>query len=156
MRSWQVLTLSLLAAAGCGSGTESSERPEKPARPAQLEIVAGDFSFDLEPVIVATGDVETTLINKGEQIHQAAFYRLNDGVEYDEFERSILEDDSLIPQLAEGGRAGVVRVVSPGDTYVRPSDELPAGSYSVICFIKDPETGKNHFELGMIARFEVR
>lgn len=148
--------LLLLGVACAGSGdTATSSGPSPEGRPARLKIVATDFAFAPDRSTVSSGEVETVLVNKGRQPHQVGYYRLDDGVDYETFVKKVIKDDSMIPQLAEGGRAGVLRAVYPGDSYVRPSDELGPGTYALICSIRDSDSGRMHYELGMIERLEV-
>ena len=156
MRALRLALIPVVLTAGCGGSTDEPSATKANPTPSRVEITADDFTFEIEPTSVEAGNVQTRLTNIGEQVHQAGYYRLNDGVGYDDFVEQIAADDSLIPRLAEGGRAGVVRVVYPDDSYVRPGDELTPGTYAVICSIADPDTGKNHYELGMIARLEVK
>ena len=151
VRMW---VLSLIVLGACSTNAE--EPPAGMEGPAKLEVTAVDFGFELDREEIPAGVVQTVLINRGRQGHQAGFYRINDGIEYEEFVREIQKDDSQIPQLAEGGRAGVVRVVNPGDSYTRPGDELEPGTYALLCSIRDGKTGKNHYELGMVARIEIK
>ncbi len=149
--------LLLLLSVACGGAGDtaatSGDSPEAP--PARLKIVATDFAFALDRPTVSSGEVKTVLVNEGRQPHQVGYYLLNDGVDYETFVTKVIKDDSVIPQLAEGGRAGVLRAVYPGDSYVRPSDELGPGTYALICSIRDTDSGRMHYELGMIERLEV-
>jgi hypothetical protein len=146
----------LLLGAACGGAGTASTSPEAPAaQPARLNVVATDFGFALDRPSIPAGEVSTTLDNEGRQPHQVGYYRLDDGVDYETFVKEVVKDDSMIPQLAEGGRAGVLRAIYPGDSYVRPSDELTAGTYALICSIKDARSGRMHYELGMIERLEI-
>lgn len=150
------LVLLVLLGAGCGAGgSASTDEVSTEARPTRLEVVGTDFAFELDRSTVPSGEVSTVLVNEGRQSHQVGYYRLNDGVDYDVFVEKVVKDDSMIPQLAEGGTAGVLRPVAPGDSYVRPADELSPGTYALICSIRDSDSGAMHFELGMIARLEV-
>lgn len=156
MRGWQMLVVPLLLGVACGSAADPTSKAEPVLSKAKVKVVASDFRFEVEPSSVPGGEVETTLVNNGHQAHQVGYYRLGDGVEYDEFVQKITKDEASLPQLADGGRQGVMLGLASGETYVRPSDDLEPGSYALICSIRDPNTGKNHFQLGMVAPFEVR
>lgn len=147
-------TLLLLLSACGGSEAAPKSDTEEPAR-SEVSIVAVDFAFEMSTGEIPAGEVETTLINEGKEPHQAGYYRLNDGIGFDEFVAEITADDSMIPQLASGGVAGHMRGLSAGESGVRPSDTLEPGTYAVLCSIRDPNTGKNHYELGMVARLDV-
>lgn len=145
----------LLVMGACGNGSAEPSGDEEPGS-SSVEIIATDFAFELSPSTVPAGEVETILVNEGVAPHQAGYYKLDDGVSYEDYIDAILADDSNIPQLSSGGgSAGHMRPLRKGDRGVRPGDELEPGTYAVLCSIRDPETGKNHYELGMVARLEV-
>ena len=150
-----VLFLLLSVACGSAGGTAASSGDSPADPPDRLKITASDFGFALDRSTVSSGEVKTVLVNEGRQPHQVAYYRLDDGVDYETFVKKVIKDDSMIPQLAEGGRAGILRAVYPGDSYIRPSDELGPGTYALICSIRDTHSGRTHLELGMIERLEV-
>ena len=143
----------LIAMAGCGN--EKAPTEPDAASLSKIEIIATDFAFELSEDEFPAGPLETTLINEGEAAHQAGYYLLNEGVTFEEFMAAVLEDDRAIPQMATGGRAGHVRGLSPGESGVRPGDDLEPGTYAILCSIRDTESGKNHYEIGMAATFEV-
>lgn len=149
------LVVLLLAMPACGGDPLANSEPAEPAAKTEVNIVATDFAFELAPDQIPAGSVETTLINEGKEPHQAGYYRLNDGVTYQDFVIAIKKDDSMIPQLARGGGWGHMRSLSSGDSGVRPGDDLEPGTYAVMCSIRDPESGKNHYELGMITPLTV-
>jgi len=144
--------LMLVTMVACGDGSASEEQDEVVT---DLEIVATDFAFQLSSSSVPAGPVGTILINEGKEPHQAGYYLLDEGVTFEDFMEAVLEDDSAIPQLASGGRQGHMRPLAGGEDGMRPAEELEAGSYAVLCSIRDPDTGKNHYELGMAAALEV-
>ena len=155
---WRAVGLiaTLVAVSACGEGTTPvSDAPKAPVTTA-VNIVATDFAFEISPQSIPSGVVETTLVNEGKEPNQAGYYRLNDGVTFEDFVAAITKDDSMIPQLAESGGAGHMRGLSGGETGVRPGDDLEPGEYAVLCSIRDPETAKNHYELGMTASLTVK
>lgn len=148
------LVVALFLSACAGSPTEGRDGAGADAEPFLLEITGDDFSFEL-PETVPAGPLEIRLENVGKEPHQALVYKLNDGVEYEEYLKSVLEDDSNLPALSR--RVGGVNYgISPGVTETQvQSDPYEPGTYAVVCFIKETASGKNHYELGMIARFTV-
>ena len=150
----RVASLPLLVLAGCGGGSEPETPDANEAPQTALTITTTEFAFSLEPESVPAGTVTTTLENNGKQSHQALFYLLNEGVSYEDFVAKATKDDTQVPQLASGGRDGVGRGGNPG-TSVEHEDELESGTYAVICFIRDPDSGKSHFELGMVAELKI-
>lgn len=153
-----VLLLSLLAGA-CGDGgnlaTEAGSSGDDASEERfLLEIVADEFSFDMAESVPA-GHVDVRLENVGKQPHHALIYRLNDGVAYDEFSDAVMKDDSQFPALAEkvgGVDKGVLSGQSPID---KANEPWEAGSYVVVCFIRDTKTAKSHYELGMMSELTV-
>lgn len=150
------LVAALIVIPACGGEPSADGEAAAAPTPTEVRIVATDFAFEVSPASIPAGVVETTLVNQGQEPHQAGYYRLNDGVTYEDFVAAVIKDDSMIPQLARGGGAGHMRGLSGGETGVRPGDELEPGNYAVMCSIRDPETGKNHYELGMIAQLTVK
>lgn len=148
-----VLAVILIAMAGCGNDEATTEPGERGL--SKIEIIATDFAFELSDDEFPAGPLQTTLINEGAEAHQAGYYLLNEGVTFDEFMAAVVEDDKAIPQMATGGRAGHVRGLSPGESGVRPHDDLEPGTYAILCSIRNIESGKNHYEIGMAATFEV-
>lgn len=155
---WQAagLVVALIVIPACGGGPSADGESAAAPTTSEVRIVATDFAFEVSPQSFPAGVVETTLVNEGSEPHQAGYYRLNDNVTFGDFVAAITKDDSMIPQLAEGGRWGHMRSLSGGDTGVRPEDDLEPGNYAVMCSIRDPETGKNHYELGMITQLTVK
>lgn len=154
---WRATALiaALILVPACGDGSPQAGDGPEPSTTAQVTIVATDFAFEVSPPSVPAGAVATTLVNEGREPHQAGYYRLKEGVTFEDFVTAITKDDSMIPQLAESGGAGHMRGLSRGETGVRPGDDLEPGDYAVLCSIRDPKTGKNHYELGMTALLTV-
>lgn len=149
----------VLAATACGGadGSSTQTAATEEAELTRLEIESFDFGYEISPDPVPAGEVETVLTNVGKQPHQVLLYRLNDGVDFDEFKEQVMEDDSVLPQLAEGGTDGMRKALGTGDTESSRGDHLVPGTYAAICWVRDQsgQTTKNHAELGMITRFDV-
>lgn len=155
MKKSLLLLLIALLLSACGeAANEIVDDPDTAAEPFLLEVIADDFSFELADTVPA-GPLEIQLKNAGIEPHQALIYRLNDGVEYEEYLKSVLDDDSHFPALS--ARVGGVNYgISPGEVEAHEeSDPYEPGTYAVVCFIRETESGKNHYELGMIAPFTV-
>lgn len=156
LRTGAMAVILMIGMGACGDDAGPAvPTVQEEERLSEVVIVATDFAFELSKTSFPAGTLQTTLINEGEQAHQAGYYLLNEGVSFEEFMAEVLEDDSAIPQLASGGRAGHVRGLSPGESGVRPGDDLEPGTYAVLCSVRDLESGKNHYEIGMAASFEV-
>lgn len=148
-----LIALMLSACGGDTAGTEARGDSADTDGPILLEVTADDFSYDLMDSIPA-GPLEIRLENAGAEQHQALIYKLNDGVDYEEYLKSVLKDDSQFPALSV--RVGGVNYGVPAgqtETYTDP-DPYEPGTYALVCFIKS-ESGKNHYELGMIAPLTV-
>lgn len=149
-----LIVLLLSACGGDSARTEAREDSAETDGPLLLEVTADDFSFDLSDTARA-GPLEIRLENAGIEPHQALIYKLNEGVDYEEYLKSVLKDDSQFPALSV--RVGGVNYGVPAgetETY-EESDPYEPGTYALVCFIKDSESGKNHYELGMIAPLTV-
>lgn len=148
------LIAGLLSACG-GAATEAENGPSAAVDGFLLEVVADDFAFELTDSVPA-GPLEVQLTNEGVEPHQALVYKLNDGVTYEEYLKSVLGDDSNFPALST--RVGGVNYgISPGKVEVHEeTDPYEPGTYAMVCFIKETESGMNHYELGMIAPFTVK
>jgi hypothetical protein len=144
----------LMVMSSCGGDTPAAPEGGQ-GEITDIEVVATDFAFQLSSDSIEAGEVRTTLINEGKQPHQAGYYLLDEGVTYDDFMEEVLKDDSAIPRLSSSP-LGHMRPLSGGERGVRPGDDVGAGTYAVLCSIRDPESGKNHYELGMAAELEVR
>ena len=155
---YRLLGTVLMAAAlaSCGGSGEggSSDGPDE-GNLFTVAIVADDFSFAV-PEVVPAGQVEISLENAGEQPHQALIYRLNDGISYEDYVSEVLKDDSNVPALSER-RGGVNWGLGTGEAQVdKETKPYEPGTYAVICFIRDAESGKSHLDLGMISRLTVQ
>ncbi len=153
-----VVLLSLLAGACGGNGNAATENGADGESASEdrflLEIVADEFSFDLVDT-VPVGYVDARLENVGKQPHHALIFKLNEGTTYAEFEEAVLKDDSKFPVLAERW-GGVDRGITAGTGEIEKiTQPYEAGTYAVVCFIRDIKTSKNHYELGMMSEFTV-
>jgi len=148
-----VFMAAALASCGGSAAGGSADGPDD-AQSFTIEIVADDFSFAV-PEVVPAGQVEISLENTGKQPHQALIYRLNNNVAYEDYVAAVLEDDANVPALSER-LGGVNWGLGAGDSQIdRESKPYEPGTYAVICFIRDPDSGKSHLTLGMISRFTV-
>lgn len=114
-------------------------------------VVATEYKFHVDGTIAA-GDTELVLQNDGEEPHELALMRLEQG-------RTIEDVEALIE---EGVPDEPPRWVTPvGGTFARPgrtSDplraDLEAGTYLMACFVTSKD-GTPHAALGMIEELEV-
>lgn len=160
--------LLILAAACAGEEAARPVETKPPANPdpAHLAITATDFDFALPPSVPA-GPYEFTLVNRGEQTHNAQLYRLAEGVSFEEFREVLLSNPEFTLQLPEevldlvvGAPTGVLTFVSP-DAEGTGRGELERGVYAAVCSLPDIEpgtgkaSGKAHHALGMVAEVQV-
>lgn len=148
-----------LLVSGCGSsggsevGTDGTDEKQSSA---VLRVTTDEYSFTLDPSSVRRGKVDVVLKNEGTEVHQALFYKLNDGVSYKEFEDVVIHDDSSIPEFAALVSGGIRSVGAEGSERAFARLEEP-GDYAVVCFLPDQTTltEKEHNEFGMIAPLTV-
>ncbi len=125
---------------------------EAPAEPAELVIGATDYGYELPENVVA-GSTRLTLMNKGQELHQAALFRLADGKTAADVEALAAESSEEAPlpdwMIAAGGPVAVAPT-QQASTFV----DLEAGTYVLLCAIPDAE-GVPHMNLGQMATMEV-
>ena len=92
---------------------------------ADLQVDAGDFFFKTSESEVASGPLTIELRNVGKQGHE------------------------LVLQKKDGKGEGVFSLAPPPGGTVWVEAELTPGTYEMVCFFPDPESGKHHVELGM-------
>jgi hypothetical protein len=161
-------TLAVLGAiigAACGGVASEGKAEGSPPEPKEsaISIRAFDFGFDTGGVSsLPAGLVTFTMTNDGKQPHHAQFLRLNEGVDFEEFAQTVeanpapanLDFAPVLRSLYDPPASGVLNWVSAGEE-ISPKDELEPGSYVLLCAIKDPKSGRRHYEMGMLQPFEV-
>jgi hypothetical protein len=119
-----------------------------PRTEAAATLDASEFSFRLDKPIAA-GSNTIQLRNTGRQEHEAQLARLPSGVSVDQY-IGLNDGTSMTTGASYGGFAPI-----PAGTNGYFNVYFTPGSYAFICFVTDPQTGKAHFELGMIQQFSV-
>lgn len=157
-RMLAAVVLVSLGACGGDGGAGGASASDDSSGPVTITLRALDFGFGLDEKSYPAGSIDLVMINEGAQAHQALLYRLNDGVDVDEFKDTVMKDQSTVPDLAEGGREGISQAAGPGDEASAGSYEVRTGTYALICWLPDQslKTNKNHAELGMIEAFVVK
>ena len=161
---WLVAIIFLLIA-GCGGGESPSETsaPPSPKEPVPLEIIASDFAFDITSPVPA-GTYDFTLVNQGEAAHHADFYRLNEGVTFEEFQEALLSSEPAfggfpaeVGELMVSGSLTRVSRVGPGESGTGRG-ELEPGVHAVVCAIDviKGTTVTPHYALGMMSEVQVK
>ena len=132
----------LLITLGCGDDDGGSE---------SVQVVASEYSYDL-PAQVKGGVVTFEINNEGDQIHEFAFGRIDEGKTIDDlkarFETEGGEEADWAHDL--GGIPGL----SPGMSLRMTRELEDEGTYFFVCFFPSPE-GEPHINLGMIKSFEI-
>ena len=117
---------------------------------------AGNFHmamFEYEFVVVQPlrkGRHTFYVINRGSQIHQASFVRLNRGASADDVLRALQKDTpSRLPGTLIGGMTGL----EPGREGTFTA-ELTPGRYAIMCLFGNPHA-ESHAAKGMVMNFTI-
>ena len=120
---------------------------------ADIEVDLVDYDF------VVAGDIKTgeqmlRVSNEGQQMHEVAAFRLNEGISFEDFQTMLEseEEPEGEPPFEEVGWT----LLSPGvSTYVTMDFEQP-GNYVLVCIIPSPEHDMQpHAALGMVEQIIV-
>jgi plastocyanin len=111
------------------AATKEFQSPE-----ADLQMDAGEFFFKLSTAEIPSGPVTIEVSNVGAQGHEVVIQK--QGAKDESQEGAF----ALAP--APGGRLWLEADLSPG-------------TYDVVCFFPDPNTGQQHVDLGMKAELKV-
>lgn len=134
-----------LALAGCGGSDE--------AAPPVVDVRGDEYAYVM-PERIQGGVVTMRFTNAGEELHEYALARLDDGRTGADVEEFLAEPSSL-----EGGPPawiadiGGVPTLSQ-DEEVSITRELVQGTYVLLCFVPAPD-GRPHIARGMVRTFEV-
>lgn len=121
-----------------------------PVAGAETTVDVGmvDYAFVLSQTTVPTGGlVAFNITNDGDYPHEFVVVQLPEGVTVDQ----VLQDPSLEEQIAFYG----VNFAGPGGNASFALEGLEAGTYTVVCFVDEPE-GIPHVVRGMVAEFTVQ
>lgn len=145
MRKLIALTAVALAVGGCGGDGE----PEANV----VEIEGHEYAFVM-PDRISGGWTTLRLANKGEEWHEFALFRLEDGKTLADVKK-VLSD----PKSQQQGppawveiRAGIPTLADDGTAAL--TQRLDPGRYALVCFLSGPD-GKPHFLDGMVREVEV-
>lgn len=146
MRRYSVLVAAVAALAGCGGGNSELER--------NVVEVRGDEYAYVMPDSAEPGWTTIDFTNTGEEAHEFALFRLDDGKTLADVQKVLGDPASQqqgppdwvtivagVPTLAAGAAASLTQ-------------ELEAGTHVLVCFLEGP-SGKPHFVDGMIRELEV-
>lgn len=161
MRRLMVVSVGLVLLLACGgddpAGDASTGEQTSNAEPVVVQATAVDFGYMFDQESYPQGEIQISLSNEGEQPHQSVLYKLNDGVDFNDYRAAVMADQSQAPQLSVAVAEGVRKAIGPGKTDLSTPYEAEPGTYVLICWLPDQtlDTNKNHAELGMIGSFEV-
>jgi hypothetical protein len=153
-----VAALALAVTATACGGDDNEPAPTVESTPTaaaagipDITIGATDYSFDV-PSTIPGGLTHFTLQNTGTEDHQALFFRLDEGVTFEELASGLENAQSEADFLAFGSFAAGP-IAGPGGTFDATLD-LEPGSYVLICTIPSPD-GVPHADKGMVTTLEV-
>ncbi len=113
-----------------------------------IEAELIEYAFVLsQNTAPAGGVIAFNLVNSGEYPHELALIRLPEGMTL----QQVLEDPSLEEQIEFFGG----NFAGPGGRASVAFENLEPGTYTLICFIDEPE-GVPHVVRGMVAEFTVQ
>ena len=127
----------------------AGERHEAAAPEVTGEITMNEFSFGL-PDTIAAGEHTFRVVNNGEQTHEVALIRLNDGVTAEQFLAALAPGATTPPPGSSVGGNGAL---SPG-IFNFFSADVEAGNYLLLCFVPDTD-GAPHIMKGMVKQMVV-
>jgi hypothetical protein len=135
---------------------EVTEAPEEQPEPPQADTTVrlSDFTFDA-PDTMEAGNAPVAVVNDGPQFHEMAVAKLNEGATVDDLTAYLnAPTDTTTPPPAP------YRLIGGMDAMALEQEgwsvlNLTPGTYALVCFVPDAETGAPHFTLGMIDSFTV-
>lgn len=131
------------------------EVPDAPVADGRVDM--GDFAF-LELPPMDSGRVLLEVTNSGQEPHEMAVMRLDDGVTYEQVAAMLVgpPPDGAPPAGPPPFRfVGGMQAIMPG-AHGWVTLDLTPGNYVLVCFIPSPANeGRPHAALGMIRPFTV-
>jgi hypothetical protein len=119
---------------------------------ASLEIVELSTPMHFEVPDIPAGPVVVRVTDESpEDDHEAAILQLAAGITFKEVISYLRSPQGPPPFLFAGGMAAL----EPRQTGYLSLDLQP-GAYALVCFVSDPESGRFHWEQGMIQPFGVK
>ena len=131
-----LLAASMLACSGAAGGSPAV---------TEVQTTLTDYGIELSPAEVPSGEVDFSITNRGEALHEVEIFRLPDGVD-----AASLPISSNIADTQAAGLTLVdeVESITPSST-PSLSVALEPGRYAVICNLP------SHYGLGMHATLVV-
>jgi hypothetical protein len=133
---------------------EVTEPPEPQPDPPTTDVTVtlNDFSFDA-PETIPAGETTFHVVNAGAQIHEMGLAKLDEGVTLEEALQAVASEEppeGPPPFTVVGALFGL-----PGGAEGWTTIDLTPGTYGMVCFVTDPESGQPHIALGMVGSFTV-
>jgi hypothetical protein len=135
---------------------------EGTAEPPQTTatIIEVDFAFGGVAETAPAGPQVWEVRNEGVQPHMLVLGKLPDGTTWDQVYQTVVGDPSATPEAGQLGEDDLQYVggvlLQSGGTTVYPMLDLEPGTYTLMCFVGDPNHGgMPHAMEGMIAMLEV-
>lgn len=128
----------------------AAEQPEPPE--ADASVTTAEFSFDA-PDTLPAGETVFEVANSGAQPHEMTAVKLDEGVTFEDLQALLAaeEEPTGPPPFSSAGGLGAIAPDTAGYTTLN----LAAGTYALLCFVPDPDSGAPHFTLGMVDSFTV-
>lgn len=120
-----------------------------PEPTADATVTLADYSFTMSGKL-NPGKHTIKIVNKGPQVHEIEIARLAPGKTSKDLLTWLGKPEGPPPGNALGGVAGTATGTT---SYI--TVDLPAGNYTLLCFIPDMKDGKPHLEHGMTKDFKV-
>jgi uncharacterized cupredoxin-like copper-binding protein len=127
--------------AGCGGEGDGAQ---------SVDVQGDEYAFVM-PDEAEGGVVRFNVSNTGEELHEYALGRLDEGKTLDDVKAALESGQEDPPEWFVD--VGGVPLLSPGEE-LGLTRELEAGTYVFLCFIPSPQ-GVPHVELGMLKSFEL-
>jgi len=130
--------------------TEPAEEAEAPETDGS--VLLQDFEFQA-PATMPSGEVTLQVANNGPQPHEMTVVKLDEGITIDDIIAAFQSEEEPTgpPPFTSAGGLGVIAAGAEGFAVLN----LEAGTYALLCFVPDTETGQPHAALGMVGSFTV-
>jgi hypothetical protein len=130
---------------------EAGEASGAEAPPADVTAALVDFNFDL-PAEIKAGPQTWEVTNQGSQWHEMGIFKLNEGTTVDDLLALLNSGEQSGPPPFED--VAFWGPMSPGESGWVTWD-LPAGTYTLLCFLPDAADGTPHLAKGMVREITV-
>jgi hypothetical protein len=125
-------------------------RPPPPEFHANFHMAMFEYEFVVVQPL-RKGRHTFYVVNRGNQIHQASFIRLNPGASAEDVLTALEQDTPLhLPGTLIGGMSGL----EPGRDGSFAA-ELKPGRYAIMCLFSNPVPSESHAAKGMVMNFTV-